>query len=177
MNTESRIYELKGVDGPWGEYSRVIFHGMASLYQRGFSGELLLERMGPYVPPITFPSGVAVVVSDEIREALTSSSLTGFSFRQVIKKLIVRSRWHEWDLEAPEPKRYPRGGRPENYILTRPHDSETAEQMGDLWELLPGDDDTADVFRTAGSSGVCVSESARQVFEARAGDWLVFEPA
>jgi hypothetical protein len=177
MNTESPTYELKGVDGPWGEYSRVIFHGMASLYRRGLSGELLLERMGPYVPPVTFPSGAAVVVTDGMREALIASDLTGFSFRPVIKKLIVRSRWHEWDLTAPEPKRYPRGGRPENYILTRPHDQDAAEQIGGLWELLPGDDDTADIFRRAGPSAVFVSERARRILEARAVEWLVFEPA
>jgi len=177
MNMESRtIYRLKGVEGPWGEYSRVIFHGMASLYQRGLSGELLLERMGPYIPPVTFPSGV-VVVTDHMKEQLEDSKLTGFSFRPAIKKLIVRSRWHEWDMTAPEPKRYPRGGRPENYILTRPHDPVSSEQMGDLWELLPGDDASADVFRSGGASGVLVSESAKRFFESRAGDWLVFEPA
>lgn len=177
MSTQTPIYLLKGADGPWGEYSRVLFHGIASLYLRGFSGELLLERMGPYIPPVTVPSGVAAVVTDELRRQLDSSGLTGFTYGPVIKKLIVRSRWQTWDLTAREPKRYPRGGKPENYILTRPHAPDIAEEMGDLWELRPGDDATADIFKRPDSSAVFVSERAKQFLESRAGDWLVFEPA
>lgn len=177
MSTQTPIYRLKGAEGPWGEHSHVLFHGIASLYQRGFSGELLLERMGPFVPPVTLPSGVAVVVTDALKHDLEASDLTGFTLAPVIKKLIVRSRWHTWDLTAREPKRYPRGGKPENYILTRPHATDAAQEMGDLWELRPGDDATADVFKRPNSSDVFVSERARQFLEPRAGDWLVFEPA
>lgn len=177
MSTQTSIYRLRGAEGPWGEYSQVLFHGIASLYQRGFSGELLLERMGPFIPPVTLPSGVAIVLTDGVRRDLEASGLTGFTFAPVIKKLIVRSRWHTWDLAAPEPKRYPRGGRPENYILTRPHAPDASEEMGDLWELRPGDDVTADVFKRPDSADVFVSDRAKQFFESHAAEWLVFEPA
>lgn len=177
MSTGTAIYRLTGAPGPWGEYSAVLFHGIASLYQRGFSGELLLERMGPFIPPVTMPSGVAVIVTDALKQELDASDLTGLSFAPVIKKLIVRSRWHTWDLAAPEPKRYPRGSKPENYILTRPHAADAAEEMGDLWELRPDDDATADVFKRADLPDVFVSDRAKQLFESRAGDWLVFAPA
>lgn len=177
MSPATSIYRLKGAEGPWGEYSQVLFHGIASLYQRGFSGELLLERMGPFIPPATLPSGVAVVVTDELKQQLDASGLTGFTLAPVIKKLIVRSRWHTWDLSAPEPKRDPRGGKPENYILTRPHAPDASEEMGDLWEVRPGDDATADVFKRSNSSDVFVSDRAKEFLQQRAHDWLVFEPA
>lgn len=174
MSDEGTIYRVKPVEGPWGEYSAVLFHGVASWFQRGVSGELLLERMGPSIPPLTFPSGLGPVLTDALKMRLEHSTLTGAAFLPVIKKHIVQSRYGQWDLTAPEPKRLPRGGRAENYILTRPHSPEAAEQMGPLWELRLGPD-PADLYRPEGTADTFVSQRAKDFLQPLAGDWVTFE--
>ncbi|MCH8815776.1 MAG: hypothetical protein IH957_11930 [Chloroflexi bacterium] len=168
-------YRLKGAEGPWGEDSTVLIHGIASLYERGMNGELLLERMGPFIPPMTFPSRLGPVVSDALKRQLEGSDLSGFTFHPVIKKRIARSRWHQWDWTAPKPKRRPRGGLPENYILTRPHSVEASAEMGDLWQLRL-DQITADLSMRPQTLEVILSKQAKQFLETRVGEWVVFEP-
>jgi hypothetical protein len=173
---DGTTYRIKPVEGPWGEYSAVLFHGIASWYQRGFSGELLVERMGPSVPAMTFPSGAGPVVTEGLKAEMEGSGLSGVTFLPVIKKHIVQSRYHEWDLAAREPKRFPRGGVAENYILTRPHSPEASEEMGPLWELRVGET-AADLYRPAGCPDVLASVRTREFLQPRAGDWVSFEPA
>jgi hypothetical protein len=177
MAGDMTTYQLKGAVGPWGENSTVLIHGLASLYERGMTGELLLERMGPFIPPMTLPSRLGPVVSDNLKRELEASGLTGFTFHPVIKKRIARSRWQEWDWTAAKPKRPPRGGLPENYILTRPHSVEASGEMGDLWELHL-DEASADLSKRSQTQDVLASERAKAFLEphVRVGHWIVFEP-
>jgi len=174
MAENTTTFRVQGAEGPWGDNSRVLIHGFASLYQRGMNGEIMLERMGPFVPPMTFPSQLGPVVSDSLKRELEASGLTGLTFRPVIKKHIARSRWHEWDWTAPKPRRYPRGREPANYVLTRPHSSESADEMGDLWETKLAEHD-ADLTRKPGSLEVLASARAKDFLEPRVGDWITFE--
>lgn len=175
MSEHGTLYRLRPLEGPWGEYSAVLFHGIASWYQRGFSGELLVERMGPSIPPMTFPSGIGPVVTDDLKTRLESSGLTGLDYLPVIKKQVVQSRYDQWDRAAPQPKRLPRGGRPENYILTRPHSAEAAEEMGPLWELRLGSE-PGDLYRPDGAQDVIASQRAKDFLEPLAGEFVSFEP-
>jgi hypothetical protein len=102
----------------------------------GRKGELLrLERTGPYMPPITFPGIGDLVVTNEAKERIEASGLTGFTFRPVIKARIVSCNWEAWDRAAREPREYPRNGEPEGYILDRAHDEAIADQIGEVWEI------------------------------------------
>lgn len=174
---EDGIYRVVPDDGPWGEYSLILIHGIASWYQRGFSGELLVERTGPFVPPMTFPSRLGPVVTDELKRELENSGLAGFSFLPVIKAHVARSRWHEWDIEAPEPARRPRSGKPEDYIAGRTHSEETSERIGDLWELRVEPVEGADFLRCPPAIDLYVTRRAREFLEPRCGRWVRFEKA
>ena len=175
MAEKTTIFRVQGAEGPWGDNSRILIHGFASLYQRGMNGEFMLQRMGPFVPPMTFPSQLGPVVTDALKRELEASDLTGITFHPVIKKHVARSRWQEWDWTAPRPKRYPRGREPANYVLTRAHSPESAEEMGDLWEIQLAEDD-ADLTKKPGSPEVLASARAKQFLEPRVGDWITFEP-
>jgi len=119
----------------WGDYSDILIHGMSC--HLGKSGELIqLERVGPYVPPISFPGISDVVVTDAFKKQLEMSDLNGLKFKPVIKKHIVRLDWQKWDQKAEEPFEYPEEGEPENYILEKPHSPEMSEQIGNLWEVV-----------------------------------------
>ncbi|MDQ3814601.1 MAG: hypothetical protein M3347_11700 [Armatimonadota bacterium] len=127
-----KFYSIHHPNREWGDYSDTLFDGMASRDEQ--SGLLMLKRTGPFVPPISFPSGI--VVTDAFRAMLEASKLTSFSFQPVIKEHIVTLDWDQWDLEAKEPEFYPDSGEPEDYILEGQHSPETAEQMPQLWELV-----------------------------------------
>jgi len=123
------------ITGGWGDYGRILEHGMTAHLPRE-DGKLSLERTGPYLAPITFPGLGDIVLTDWVRSELEASGLSGFTFRSVVKKLIVELHWEKWDLAAPEPSEFPEGGEPEEYILAKPHDAGIAAALGDLWELV-----------------------------------------
>lgn len=152
MNEMRRIFTLHGADGPWGDYSDILLHGMVD-YQDDAPDRVLLERCGPYIPPVSVPHG-DVIVTDEARSALVRA-FPDLQFVEVEKKRIVRLDWHKWDQTKDEPKRYPRGGEPENYILKRRHSQKTANAMGRLsalrQTLIPG-------VQVEGSSAVVAHE-------------------
>ena len=82
--------------------------------------------------------------------------------------------WERWDRDASEPPEYPEGGEPEGYILDRPHDERTAEEMGPLWEVVL--DVGARVIRWDESWNVVISVigeslTGADVFRARRGGW------
>jgi hypothetical protein len=133
----ANFYKMEGrsiIPGSWGDYGDILQQGMTAHSPR-ISGRLALERTGPYMPPLTLP-GFSIILTNEARELLESSGLTGFAFLPVEKKLIVELRWETWDLSAEEPAEYPESGEPEDYILARPHSPATAAALGDLWELI-----------------------------------------
>jgi hypothetical protein len=119
----------------WGDYGDMLRHGMTNHLAR--SGEYLqLERTGPFLPPVTFPGVSDVVVTDMIKAKL-SAVIATLLFRPVLKAHIVQSNWHEWDETTEEPARYPASGEPEDYVLMEPHDPLLADNLGNLWELVP----------------------------------------
>jgi hypothetical protein len=173
------MYRLRGVYEPWGDYSNILISGLVERDEA--SGLLLIQRTGPFVPPISV-AGLhsPVVVTDSFRRELAGSGLTGFGFRPVVKQRIVRLTWERWDRRAAEPARYPAEGEPENYVLGRRHDPELAEAIGPLWELLVQAEDVAmgqpDFLRdTRYFSSMYVSAAAHRWLAARAGQWLRFE--
>jgi hypothetical protein len=97
-------------------------------------GLFQLERTGPFVPPISMPFE-AIVVTEEFRNRIEESALTGIAFQPVIKTRIVNLEWQKWDRAAEEPEEYPSTGEPEDYILERSHSPELAEKIGNLWEV------------------------------------------
>jgi hypothetical protein len=126
-----RFYRLKRAEPPWGDYGDMLIHGMSS---RSKTGDLELERTGPFIPPISQPGNYVVVTEDFARE-LRNSGLRGFELGRVKKKRITNVEWREWEPLGTKEMKYPAGGEPENYILRRKHSSETADALGELWEL------------------------------------------
>ena len=184
---------------PWGDYGSILLTGMTG-HQPRKDGLLQLERTGPFAPPIAH-SWPGFVVTDEFRKKLENSGLTGFSFKPVIKKHIVRLEWEKWDKNAPDPEFYPEEGEPENYILELPHSPELAEEMEDFWELCTEERadvervedpkamfgveiyvllstwDGTDFFSARTVGYVYVSEKAKNWLEREASEWLEFEEA
>jgi|SRR4029077_5312918 hypothetical protein len=106
----TRIFKVDArsiIAANWDDYGDMLQHGMTAHSARE-EGLLSLERTGPFISPITLPGIGDLVLTSSARNLLESSNLTGFSFRPVLKKLIVDLRWQNWDLTAEEPPIYPR---------------------------------------------------------------------
>ncbi|MEM9168109.1 MAG: hypothetical protein AAGC56_00510 [Pseudomonadota bacterium] len=73
-------------------------------------------------------------MDDIAREAIETSSASGFSFQRVELSKVVNIPWQTW-LGEPEPRFYPDSGEPESYILDAPHDAKTAEKMPTLFAI------------------------------------------
>lgn len=194
-----RFFVLDEPDSHWGDYSDILMHGMASHTQGLYEGPIELYRTGPYVPPISFPGIGDVIVTDEFKRKLETSDLKGFSFRRVIKKHIVNLEWHNWDQKADDPPLFSKSGEPEDYINERPHSSELAESLGELWEivlkttakvkkvesqnilsglkvyLIADSWNGGDIFRAYDVRHVYLSPKARNWFEINAKDILSFK--
>jgi hypothetical protein len=139
-----------------------------------------------------------------MRQRLLTSGLQGLSFYPVIKELIVESQWHNWDRDNPDGYELPEGPDgcdPEDYVLGHPHSQQTADRMGDLWEVRvdriadaksvnhrkPWDYDicifgpfhvlqSIDVFRSIQGGWIFVSARAKQWLEREDSEWLAFTP-
>jgi hypothetical protein len=96
---------------------------------------LLLDRTGPFVPPITFP-GDAVVATAAFRQAMEASGLFVNAFRPVTYHHVVEYHWN--DLLSPErcPSSLPPIGDLMDYLEKQPHSPSIARQSGDLWEVV-----------------------------------------
>ncbi len=198
QSTHPTIYRMRGSSEPWGDYSSILIHGMASEFRRDDEGQAPLERTGPFVPPMTFPNSSVIVVTDDLRIELESSPFSGFSFRPVIKKKIVRLHWETWDPSAPEPAKGPSQWEPENYIDGRKHSQKTADEVGKLWELvleshmevegvervnsLPNIKllvttwDGTDFFWAGRAYQAFVAPAAEAWLRPRVSPWVVFDP-
>lgn len=130
-----RIYSLTNARMPWGDYGNILAQGM--LASQAGHRLIQIERTGPFVPPISFPSGCALVVTATTKARLQKSSLTGFRFLRANKQRIVELRWEDWDQTQDRPPRIPLGGEPENYILRGRHSESLSKEMGELFELRP----------------------------------------
>ena len=136
MTTELiKVYVLKTLDDPWGDYGNILVHGMTR--HLGKSESLLqLERTAPFIPPVSMPGIHDVVVTDDVRNKLIHV-IPSLFFAPIKKARIVRLEWEQWNRSAPEPLEYPESGAPEDYILEREHDPALAEHLGPLWQLVP----------------------------------------
>jgi hypothetical protein len=185
----SRFYRLMRPEPPWGDYGDVLIHGMAS---RSKTGELELQRSGPFVPPISQP-GKRVVVTSVFLGELRESTLKGFEVGPVTKKRIPKIDWHDWEPFGTKAMKYPAGSEPENYLLRRKHSPEAASALGELWELrfqpgihvsreggyhlVPSSWDGADFVVAKDEHPIYnyVSERARDWLLQRAPKWVAFE--
>ena len=186
------IYQLDAPPAPWGDSGYILLHGMSAHTARQ-NGRILLERAGPYMPPITFPGAGDIVVKAWVRERLQQSGLTGFEFIPVTRHHIARLDWHLWDRTSEEPQEYPESGEPEDYVLDRPHSEGTSRMIGDLFELVPaevasidrssgfrlvgGSWGTADIFRGRDARVNFVSERARDWLTTAVSEHIAFREA
>lgn len=132
------FYRLYNTDKlTWGDYGSILISGITARLPDK-DGLLHIKRTGPFVPPISLSGLDDIVVTDAFKNQLSHSGLSGYTFRPVIKERIVHLDWEKWDRAAEEPAEYPATGEPESYILERPHSPETAQAVGELWEVCLG---------------------------------------
>jgi hypothetical protein len=126
------VLESRPLTG-WGDYGDILLHGMTMHLPRA-GAMLQLERTAPFVPPISV--GLDVVVTEDTKNRLAASGLSGLGFRPVVKARIVHLPWETWDRTLPEPPLYPETGEPEDYILEREHDPSASNALGNLYEIV-----------------------------------------
>lgn len=119
----------------WRDYAAILRHGVVARADR-IDGRLVVERSGPFVPAISFPSSANVVLTEQSKVAL-AQAVPQLEFRQVILGKAVLLDWQEWPADAEEPAQYPSSGEPEDYLSEHPHDPALADRIGPLWELVP----------------------------------------
>jgi hypothetical protein len=191
------FFILGKANDPWGDYGDSLMHGDAG---RSADGALQLQRAAPFVPSISFPGLPGIIVTDRFRHDLEESPLQGITFESIEKHRIVNIAWHDGSRNTDEPPEYPETGEPEDYILGQPHDPRLAEQIGDLWELVPpkmcyttrktrivtsrdeitlvtGDWSGSDLFMADGVLYYYITTRARDWFTARVPELLVFHNA
>lgn len=110
-----------------GDYERLLVSGITGYLPRK-NGMLQLERIGPFIPPLSRPSN-DVIVTAEFLQVLLNSEFNNWTTVPVIKELICFSEWTPGgEVNLP--------GDPEDSILGGQHDQKLADQMGDLFELI-----------------------------------------
>lgn len=179
----------------WGDYGRTLISGYAKRSKRG---ELLLERTGPFLPPIFFPYLVPSrppVVTEQFRGRLVDR-FPHLMFGPTVYSQIVESDWHTWPRDAPRPKQLPYEAEPEAYVMGQGHDRKVAASMGSAWEItgptvegrlfwvedprggyldeLTGElpDIGHEVTLVGRSPELLVNDDARQWFEQEVGEWI-----
>jgi hypothetical protein len=189
-----KFFRIQKTIGNWGDYSDILLHGMAS--RDSETGLLNLERTGPFVPPISFPTLESFSVTDSLRSEIERSLLSGITFRPITKKRIVNLNWQDWNLQAEEPEFYPKSGEPEDYILRRKHSPQVACQMPELWEaviqegahvkrvekkrrlelfLLRDSWNGADIFRSPEVLYIFMTPKGKSWFELHVPEYMAFE--
>jgi hypothetical protein len=111
-----------------GDYQSLLIGGMSEHLARR-KGMIQLERVGPFIPPLSV-AGSAVVVTEAMRSSLAGSDFKDWSVKPVLKAHIVRWEWTQLT-EADNLR-----GEPEDMILSRPHDPEVSQSLGELYELV-----------------------------------------
>lgn len=192
-----KFYTFENKEMPWGDYGDTLLVGYAYPDEKDET-KILIERTGPFVPPV-YTWARMILISDTLKQKLEQSDLKGFEYQKTIFHKVVNLDWTKWDLSANDPKIYPSGGEPENYIFGRKHSIETAEKMEKIWCLkidnktltgrkernVSGKQDLFiienswtgnDIFNSEGSGYVFFSEKAKLWFENNADGFANFEP-
>jgi hypothetical protein len=192
-----QIYAVSRPELPWGDYGRILAHGMSAHLPRK-DGRIQLERAGPFAPAITFPAG-DILVTEGLKRDLEAAAFTGLQFAPVDLARAVRLDWHLWDQSVADPAEYPADGEPESYLLLRPHDPAAAEAIGAVWECMPETWGTAsgeivsrrplkrritlssegtepDFFRPRGTRYLLASQRATQWLAKAVGRWVSVDP-
>jgi hypothetical protein len=169
---DAEWYRPRGAGGQWGDYGHILFHGLASIQREG-DHLIVLERTGPFVPPVTVPSDVGIVVTNVMRSELEATGFAGVVFRPVVIQKVTAVAWHEWDRSYPQPAQYPAQGEPENYVMGRKDRPALHKQVGPLWQLLQEPPETVRARRNAAT---IISVSLAKFLYERAGEWVRFDP-
>jgi len=121
----------------WGDYGSILARGLGTRRDEK-TGHLLLERVGPFAPPMMFtlgPVGFIVLVTQAFRQKLENAMFGQLIFRPTVKKHIVSVPWEAWDRRMQFPPVLPDSGEPEEYILGQNHSEQCAAQMQEIWEF------------------------------------------
>jgi len=171
------MFVVRQTDPPGGRLLRRLVTGVA---RRDRDGRILLERPGPFTPPIALPSVALMVVVQSVRDAIDAARLDGFEWEPVVKQHVPALDWHpvahdERRLAAPVPD-------PDAFLVDAEHDPAAAEALGPLWaadprSLPPRGPFDLDLFRVGERAWIFVSDRARDVLAAHAQGWLEFRPA
>jgi hypothetical protein len=187
-------YEIHGLC-PWGGMGDILIHGF--LWNEHSPDVYELVRTGPFVSPISFPSGYCAI-TDAVKDDLQAAGFSGFELSELPLGKVVESDWHLWDRTQdldysklpPDDEIY----SPEDLILVPEHRPELAEGMPKFW-LLKGvevhfewetyTDDLQTLswtrselngwdFCSPSGALLFLSKRARDWFQDRYGEWLEF---
>jgi hypothetical protein len=187
----------------WGDYGSILAAGLPSRRDEK-TGRLLLERAGPFVPPMIFNTeslvGFIVLVTQSFREKLEAANFGDLVFKPTVKKHIVRVPWETWDRQTRLPPVMPDSGEPAKYILDQKHSEQTAAEMEEIWEFVAPElpfkiekkerirafqsrwhitspkGEHRGLFRAPGKGQVLfVDETGRRWFEREAQRWIDFD--
>lgn len=201
--TESHYYQVRGPD-LWGDYGTILAAGMVVPPFRESEGpdgtRIHIERVGPFVPPITYTS-CYLIVTTSFKERL-ATEFPDLSFRPVVLAKVVDLPWEQWDLNGEMPLSYvPESGEPEGFLNDHPPSPDATTCVGQLWELVLPDGGSADsvyvgdfkyelvlfsdtmtgkhIFNVTPATIQIpiVSETAKRWLQQHAGRWLRFEQA
>lgn len=132
-----KLYRLRQT-AFWGDYGTTLARGLHTPRDL-ISDHLILERVGPFVPPMIFNIeplvGFVVLVTQSFREKLEAANFGNLAFKPTIKKHIVDLPWETWDRKTRLPPMLPDSGVPDDYILKGRHSEETAAKMEEIWEF------------------------------------------
>lgn len=135
-----KYYTVKNKIMPWGSYGEMLWQGIYS-YDKDRNSHMVF-RTGAFCPSIYRSQynreSPVLIVKEDVLRYVTEANLTGFVLQPVSKEKIVKLDWENWDLKAPEPLVYPSGSMDaEEYITRRKHNEAAAEQIGNLFALIP----------------------------------------
>lgn len=138
-----KYYTVKNKIMPWGSYGEMLWQGIYS-YDKDTNSHMVF-RTGAFCPSIYRSQynreSPVLIVKEDVLRYVTEANLTGFILQPVSKEKIVKLDWEDWDLKAPEPLVYPSGSMDaEEYITRRKHNEAAAEQIGNLFALIPQKD-------------------------------------
>jgi hypothetical protein len=138
-----KYYTVKNKIMPWGSYGEMLWQGIYS-YDKDTNSHMVF-RTGVFCPSIYRSQynreSPVLIVKENALQYIIDANLTGFVLQPVNKEKIVKLDWENWDLQSPEPLIYPSGSMDaEEYITRRKHNETVAEQIGNLFALIPQKD-------------------------------------